>query len=68
MYEAGFRPFDRFQKFGIEMKKIMEPNEMVVTVCILWGLFGGVNCINCVKNFIVICIGPEMAVKPGFTK
>ena len=68
MYEAGFRPFDRFQKFGIEMKKIMEPNGMAVTVCILWGLFGDVNCINCVTNCIVICIGPEMAVKPEFTK
>ena len=50
------------------MKKFMEPNGMVVTVCALWGLFGGVNCINCVTNCIVICIGSEMAVKPEFTK
>ena len=50
------------------MKKIMEPNGMVVTVCILWGLFGGVNCINCVTNCIVICIEPEIAVKFGVTK
>ena len=56
------------KKFGIEMKKIMEPNGMVVTVCVLWGLFRGVNCINCVTNCIVICIGSEMAVKPRFTK
>ena len=38
---------------------------MAVTV---WGLFGGVNYINCVTNCIVICIGLEMAVKPEFTK
>ena len=56
------------KKFGIEMKKIMEPNGMAVTVSVLWGLFGGVNCINCVTNCIMICIGPEMTVKPGFTK
>ena len=46
----------------------MEPNGTAVTVCVMWGLFGGVNCINCVTNCIVIYIGPEMAVKPGFTK
>ena len=68
MCEARFRPFDWFQKFGIEMKKIMEPNGMAVTVCVLWGMFGGVNRINCVTNCIVICIRPKMAVKPGFTK
>ena len=39
-------------------EKIMEPNGMAVTVCVLWGLFEGVNCINCVTNCIVICIGP----------
>ena len=50
------------------MKKIMEPNGMVVTVCVLWGLFGGVNCINCATNCIVICIGLKMTVKFGFTK
>ena len=50
------------------MKKFMEPNGMAVTVCVLWGLFGGVDCINCVTNCIVICIGPKMAVKPEFTK
>ena len=26
------------------------------------------NCINCATNCIVICIGPEMDVKFGFTK
>ena len=41
---------------------------MAVIVCILWGLFGGVNCINYVTNCIMICIRLEMAVKPGFTK
>ena len=50
------------------MKKFMEPNGMAVTVCVLWGLLGGVDCINCVTNCIVICIGPKMAVKPEFTK
>ena len=27
-----------------------------------------VNCINCAINGIVVCMGPEMAVKFGFTK
>ena len=49
-------------------EKIMEPNEMAVIVCVLWGLFEGVNGINCVTNCIVICIRLEMAVKFGFTK
>ena len=41
MYEAGFRPFDRFQKFGIEMKKNYgtkwDGRDSVRTVGAVWG-------------------------------
>ena len=32
------------------------------------GLLWGAKFINYEMNCIVICIGPKMAVKPGFTK
>ena len=62
------RPLISSRTWNRNEKKIMEPNGMAVTVCVLCGLFRGVNCINCATNCIVICIGPEMAVKFGFTK
>ena len=58
-------PFDRSQNMGPNCGNFFR-NSWSVRGC--WGLIWGVYMIIYGINYSLVCIRPEMTVKPGFTK
>ena len=62
------RPFDWSQNLGPNCLNLLKPFVKTVVVRGCYGLFLVANLCIYVLMYVLVCMRPELAVKPGFTK